>query len=132
MGNFSITHPNRNHFISGMYTTTIIGNVGTCRLVQAKGKSPVLNISLATNRKVGEKDYTDWTSVKVWGDRAPKISPHISKGIKILVTGRPEARAYKAADGTAKAELIVHANEIEFLSKGKPADAELPLDTAAA
>lgn len=125
-----------------MLEIKLTGNVGTCRLVTAAGKSPVLNVSLATNRKVGEREFVDWTSVKIWGERAEKLAPHISKGTKLLVTGRPEARAYKANDGTAKAELVVHANEIEFLSaKGKhedapehadePATAELALETAA-
>jgi len=124
-----------------MLEIKVTGNVGTCRLVTAAGKSPVLNISLATNRKVGEREFTDWTSVKIWGERAQKLAPHIGKGTKLLITGRPEARAYKANDGTAKAELIVHANDIEFLSSKRGGgdapnhdhdeDAELPLGVAA-
>lgn len=99
----------------------------------------MLNVSLATNRRVGDREFVDWTSVKVWGERAEKLAPHVGKGTKLLVTGRPEARGYTAADGTAKAELVVHANEIEFLSaKGKVEDiehteeptGELALDTA--
>ncbi len=124
-----------------MLEVKVTGNVGTCRLVTAAGKSPVLNVSLATNRRVGEREFTDWTSVKIWGERAPKLAPHIGKGTKLLVTGRPEARAFKANDGTAKAELIVHANDIEFLSSKREhddepennhveEDAELPLGTA--
>ena len=124
-----------------MLKIELIGNAGTCRLVTTADKSPVLNISMATNRKVREREYVDWVSVKVWGERAERLSPHITKGTKLLVIGRPEARAYKANDGTAKAELVVHANEIEFLSaKGKadPGDApdhseepgELALETA--
>lgn len=125
-----------------MLEIKVTGNVGTCRLVTAAGKSPVLNVSLATNRKVGEREFTDWTSIKIWGERAQKLAPHIGKGTKLLITGRPEARAYKANDGTAKAELIVHANDIEFLSSKRefgdtPDDGhgkeemELPLGSAA-
>ena len=120
------------------------GNVGSCRLVAAPGKTPVLNISLATNRKVGDREFTDWSSVKIWGERAQRLAPHITKGTKLLISGRPEARAYKANDGTAKAELVIHANDVEFLSgkmqtediEAEPRhieeDAELPLETAAA
>lgn len=126
-----------------MLKIEIVGNVGTCRLVTAAGKSPVLNISLAANRKMGDREFVDWVSVKVWGERASKLSPHIGKGTKLLVIGRPEARPYKANDGTPKAELVVHAAEIEFLSaKGhdfadEPSahvaeEPELPLATAAA
>jgi single-strand DNA-binding protein len=106
-----------------MLEIKITGNVGTCRLVKAVGKTPVLNVSLATNRRVGDREFTDWTSVKVWGERAEKLAPYVNKGTKLLVSGRPEARAFKANDGTAKAELIVHATEIEFLSaKGQHED----------
>jgi len=119
------------------------GNVGSCRLVAAAGKTPVLNISLASNRKVGEREFTDWSSVKIWGERAQKLAPHISKGTKLLISGRPEARAYKGNDGLAKAELVIHANDVEFLSGkgqtdgggGNPEhveeDAELPFESAA-
>lgn len=99
-----------------MFEVKITGNVGTCRLVAIAGKTPVLNISLATNRRVGEREFTDWSSIKIWGEKAQKLAPFISKGTKLLVSGRPEARAFKSNDGTAKAELVVHANEVEFLS----------------
>ncbi len=118
------------------------GNVGTCRLVAAKGKTPVLNISLATNRKVGDREFTDWSSVKIWGERGQKLAPYITKGTKLLISGRPEARAYKGNDGLAKAELVIHADDVEFLSgQGQnnvaesdtqhiEEDAELQLETA--
>jgi single-strand DNA-binding protein len=124
-----------------MLEIKLTGNVGTVRLVKAAGKSAVLNVSLATNRRVADREFVDWTSIKIWGDKAEKLAPHISKGTKLLITGRPEARAFKAADGTAKAELVVHATDLEFLSaKGKIEDApehaedtgELALETAAA
>ncbi len=116
-----------------MLETKVTGNVGRCKLVTAQGKSPVLNVSLATNRKVGEREFTDWSAIKIWGERAIKIAPYITTGTKLLVTGRPEARGYKANDGTIKAELVVHANDIEFLSaKGdvKKDDKELSLSMA--
>jgi len=125
-----------------MLETTMTGHVGTVRYVAAPGKSPVLNISAACNRKVGDHEYTDWVSAKVWGERATKLKNHVTKGARLLLKGRPEARAYKAADGTPKAELILHVTELEFLSgKGsnhgtapdhsEDEDAELPLATAA-
>ena len=124
-----------------MLEVKVSGNVGTCRLVTAAGKSPVLNISLATNRKVGEREFTDWSSVKIWGERAIKLDPYIGKGTKLLISGRPEARAFKANDGTAKAELVIHANDVEFLSSKRELgdepqheiheeEAELPLGSA--
>lgn len=132
--------PTKTPEIPAMLEIKVTGNVGTCRLVKAAGKSPVLNVSLATNRRVGDREFTDWTSIKIWGERAEKLAPHIAKGTKLLITGRPEARGYTAADGTAKAELVVHVTDLEFLSaKGKHEDdtpehsedpGELALETA--
>ena len=99
-----------------MLATTLTGYVGSTKLVQAPGKSQVLNINLASNRRVGEREFTDWVSAKVWGERAEKLSSHIQKGMHLLVTGRPEARGYKKADGTAAGELVLHVTDLEFLS----------------
>jgi single-strand DNA-binding protein len=124
-----------------MFESIVIGNVGTVRFVNS-GKTQVLNFSLAASRKVGDTEYTDWASVKVWGDRAERLKEHIAKGMKLLVRGRPEAKGYKREDGTVGGEMILHANEIEFLSpKSRQEDgdstqtentatSELPLDSA--
>lgn len=70
------------------------GCVGRVKLV-TNDKGSVLNINLASNRKIGETQYTDWVSLKVWGERAVKLAPYITKGTRLYVEGRPEARAYK-------------------------------------
>jgi len=108
-----------------MLEVILTGSVGSVKLVSTSGKSDVLNVNVAVNRKVGDREFTDWVSAKVWGERASKLAPHISKGTKLLIKGRPEARGFTAADGTAKAELIVHINELEFLS-AKPKDETPP------
>lgn len=99
-----------------MLTTTLTGFVGSSKFVQARGKTPVLNINLASNRRVGDSDFTDWVSAKIWGDRAEKLSAYIQKGMHLLVTGRPEARGFKKADGTPAGELVLHVADLEFLS----------------
>ena len=127
-----------------MFETLVIGNVGSVKFFDA-GKMPVLNINIATSRRIGEREFTDWVSAKVWGERAEKLKEHISKGMKLLVRGRCEAKAYKRDDDTLAGELILHVDTLEFLSPkhkaedpgGEPtgqADAgnELPLAAGAA
>lgn len=115
-----------------MLTTTLTGYVGSVKFVHAPGKSQVLNINLASNRRVGEREFTDWVSAKIWGERAEKLSSHIRKGMHLLVTGRPEARGFKKADGTAAGELVLHVTELEFLSVKSKEEEGLPLESAEA
>ena len=105
-----------------MFETLVIGNVGSVRFFNA-GKMPVLNISLASSRRIGEKQYTDWVSAKVWGERAEKLQEHVVKGMRLLVRGRPEAKGFQRDDGTTAGELVVHVNELEFLTAKKSGEA---------
>lgn len=113
-----------------MLTTTLTGYVGSAKFVHARGKTQVLNINLASNRRVGDREFTDWVSAKVWGERAEKLANQIHKGMHLLVTGRPEARGFKKADGTPAGELVLHVTELEFLSaKSKEHDEDQFADT---
>jgi single-stranded DNA-binding protein len=98
-----------------MFETLVIGNVGSVKFFDA-GKMPVLNINIATSRRIGEREFTDWVSAKVWGERAEKLKEHVAKGMKLLVRGRCEAKAYKRDDDTLAGELVLHVDTLEFLS----------------
>lgn len=113
-----------------MIEITIVGNVGSLRLAQA-GEMPVLNLSIASSRRLGEREFTDWVAAKIWGERAIKLAPYIHKGAKLLLRGRPMARGFQRTDGTMSGELVLHVHELQFLTaKPKPPQAEhLPLET---
>lgn len=100
-------------------TATILGNVGSTRLFQEeenKDKQDLLSIDVACNSKSGEKEYVSWYKVKVWGALAAKLAPLIQKGDKLLVSGRPEAKGYLRKDGTAGADLVLHADDVQLLT----------------
>ncbi len=112
-----------------MLETTIIGNIGSMRLAAA-GETQVLNVSIAASRKLGDREFTDWVSAKIWGGRATKLQPHLHKGGKVMLRGRPEVKGFQRHDGTVTAELILHVADVEFLS-AKPkddSDPQLPLE----
>jgi len=124
-----------------MIETFIIGNVGSIRFFERAGETSVLNISLASSRKIQDREYTDWVSGKIWGERAEKLRDHISVGMKLMLRGRPEAKGFCKTDGTTVGELVLHVNDLEFLSS-KPvrskeasptvAEEQLPLPEALA
>ena len=105
--------------------TTVVGNVGSSRFVNA-GPTQVLNISVASSRKFGDREFTNWVSVKIWGERGAKLAPFIQTGAKILFRGRPQAKGFQRKDGTVSAELVLHADEVEFLSSRR--SQKLPLE----
>lgn len=116
-----------------MLEITITGHVGSQRLAQA-GTMQVLNLSVASSRRSNDREFTDWVSCKVWGERATKLQQHIQKGAKLLLRGRPEAKGYQRQDGTMAGELVLHVRELEFLSpktkpteNGSTGEGELPL-----
>lgn len=108
-----------------MIKSTITGHVGTVQFTEkeAAGDKPafsVLSFTVASNgtTRSGQK-VTNWATCKLWGPRAKSLHGHLVQGQGVAVTGRPEARGYAGNDGTAKAELVVHVDEFEFLG-GKP------------
>lgn len=114
-----------------MLEITVIGFVGSMRLATA-GETQVLNLSVTSSRRFGEKAYTDWVAAKIWGDRASKLQQHISKGARLMLRGRPEAKAFQRGDGTIAGELVLHVAAVEFLSaKSKDvSDPQLPLESS--
>ncbi|MCB1129549.1 MAG: single-stranded DNA-binding protein [Verrucomicrobiae bacterium] len=102
------------------------GRVVSVELFKADGRPSVLNVCLVHNRRVGEKEHAEWVSVKFWNAWGEHLLPHLHKGDRILVRGRPEAKGFARKDGSIAAEFVLHASMMEFLSPGKrsPDDAE--------
>ena len=67
-----------------MLEILVVGHVGSVKFFD--GKNPVLNVNIASSRRVGEHEYTDWISAKIWGERAEKLAAHVAKGtLPVLV-----------------------------------------------
>jgi single-strand DNA-binding protein len=102
-----------------MIEMTVTGNVAKTTYAEPGG-TPVLNFSIATNRrfvKNGESvEVTEWTSAEVWGPRASKLRQHISKGVKMLIRGRPQVSAFLRKDGSPGSSLALFVEDLEFLS----------------
>lgn len=85
----------------------------------------VLNFSLATSTGWGDKKVTTWWRVSMFGERAEKLSPHISKGTPLLLkncelrldpaTGA--FRTFTAKDGTVKVAMEVTVRDVIFAGK---------------
>jgi single-strand DNA-binding protein len=100
-----------------MMQLTLAGNVGKdAELRQTGGGDSVLSFSLAVDGgkdKNGNKRDSIWFDCSIWGMRADALQNYITKGSKLVVTGRPTAREYQG-----KVYLGCSVQELTFMGGG--------------
>ena len=102
-------------------TGTTQGGVNWCRFtVAVRKKRP----------KEGEKD-ADYIQVTAWRGLGDSCAKYLSKGRKVCVVGEPKAGAWIGKDGSAKGQIEITADEVEFLSsaggnRNEPTDDDAP------
>ena len=102
----------------------IVGRLGADpELRQTSGGLAILSMRVAVNeyrknKQTGETDeYTNWVDCSMFGERAQKVSQHVSKGSKVAIEGRLRYSTWEK-DGQKRSKLEVIIEEIEFLSQG--------------
>lgn len=112
-----------------MNKLTIIGNLTRApetRVTQT-GKN-VCTFTVAVNRRKSPsgQQEADYFRVSAWDKLAEHCQKYLAKGKKVAVVGAVKVNTYNANDGSARAQLEVTADEVEFLSPAgeaaKPAD----------
>ena len=95
----------------------LAGNVGKdAELRRMQNGDPVLGFSLAIDNgkdKQGNKRETTWYDCALWGKRGESLERHITKGLKLALTGRPTVRVH---DG--KAYLGISIDNLTFQGGG--------------
>jgi single-strand DNA-binding protein len=74
---------------------------------------PVLSFSLAVDNgkdKSGEKRETTWYDASLFGKRAEALAPHIKKGDRLTLIGRPTVRVHEG-----KAYLGISVDDLTFM-----------------
>ena len=68
------------------------------------------------NQKTGEwEDYPNFVDCTMFGTRAEKLQPYLTKGTKVAVEGKLSYRSWEK-DGQRRSKLEVIVDEIEFMS----------------
>lgn len=100
-----------------MNTGFFTGNLGRdAELRHASNGDPVANFPLAVETGTRLTPKTMWIDCSVWGKRAEKLAPYLTKGKKVAVLGRVSQDHYTKRDGTPGFRIEVSCNEVEFLS----------------
>ena len=97
-----------------MQQLTIAGNVGKDAELRRTGNGDaVLGFSVAVDNgkdKNGNKRDSTWFDCSIWGKRAESLERYITKGTKVVLTGRPTAREHNG-----KAYLGISVNDLTFM-----------------
>lgn len=100
-------------------TITIIGGLGRDPEIRytAAGRA-VATLGVAVSRRWMDRksnewqEQTSWFDVVVWGDMAENVSDTLSKGTRVIVTGRLEQRSWENEQGEKRSKVEIVADEI--------------------
>jgi single-strand DNA-binding protein len=110
-----------------MLIASVIGNLGSdAEIKYSQAGTSILRCNVAANFRAksvdGEwEERTEWVRVSLFGTRAESLSRFLTKGTKVYVSGRLEARPWTAQDGSIRAGLEIVADNIELCSS-RPAE----------
>lgn len=98
-------------------TITCTGNLTRDpELRYTTGGRGVASFGLAVNRryKKGEEwvEQTSFFNVVAWGELGENASASLTKGARVIVTGRLEQRSYETSDGEKRSVVEIIADEL--------------------
>jgi single-strand DNA-binding protein len=105
----------------------IVGRITRDAVVNStKDERKVVNFALAINERYKPKDgelvkVTTYCNCSYW--ITDKVAKNLKKGTLIEVSGRIYVTAYVGTDGTAKASLNCHVNNIKIHARPKEVEA---------
>jgi single-strand DNA-binding protein len=107
-----------------------IGNLGSdaeVRHIDGANRAAI-GFSVAVTEKWKDaagnpQEKTTWVKCTIWrkSDQV-KIADYLLKGTKVLIEGKPAARAYVDKDGNAQSSLEVTVDNLEFVGGGQRSD----------
>lgn len=103
---------------------TISGNLTRdAELRSTQGGMAVAKIGVAVNERRknasgGWEDYPNFVDCKMFGTRAEKLAPYLTKGTKVAIEGRLHYSSWEDRNGGGRrSKLEVNIDEIEFMSR---------------
>ena len=103
-----------------MNVWNFVGNLGKdaeTRYLQSG--DPVVSFSVGVKSGYGEKATTTWARCAMFGKRAESVSPYLTKGQLVGISGEVTLREWNDKEGQKRYSLEVRVNELTLLG-GKP------------
>ncbi len=74
--------------------------------------------TLATSRKVGSEERTQWHNIVAWGPTGETLAKYIGKGDQLSLSGEMQYREYEK-DGIKRRIAEVHLHQFTFVGTKK-------------
>lgn len=105
-----------------MITATVVGNLGSdADLKYSQGGTAFLRLNIASNTRVRDNgewvDMVEWVRATVLGQRAESLAQHLTKGTRVFVQGKLEARPWTDNNGAVRSGLELTVSEIDFMGQ---------------
>ena len=89
------------------------------RLKTLPSGKEVLNFSVAVDIGRGDSKTTLWVDCSLWGERAAKLGPYLTKGKQVAVAGDVNLRVYEKKDGTPGASMTLDVQRLTLMGGGE-------------
>lgn len=100
-------------------TATLIGNLARDpELRYTNGGQAITSFGMAVNRRWQDKQSQEWKEevsffdVKAWGTLGENISGSLTKGMRIIVTGRLTQESWEQDDGVKRSKIVMVADSV--------------------
>lgn len=93
----------------------------------------VCNIPLAFNGGYGDRKFTTWVEVSIWGKQAEGLAQYLTKGKSVVVTLKDlKQEEFTKRDGTTSTKLTAQLVDLEFSAGGDRTERAEPVQTVRA
>ena len=113
-------------------TITVSGNLGKdCEQRWTPNGKAVASFSLPVKQGYGEHEKVSWVICKMFGPKAEKLPPHLTKGMKVMVTGEFVMEEWTSHNGEKKSAPVIIVDQLDFGgNSGNQAGGQKPQQSA--
>ena len=105
--------------MSSATTTTIVGNLTRDPEIRyTRDGQATVTLGVAANRRWQNRETNEWEEstsffdVVAWRDLAENVALSLTKGMRVIVTGRLEQRSWETEDGDKRFKVEIVADEV--------------------
>lgn len=111
----------------GINKVILVGNATRdAELRHTHNGKPVSNLRIATNRRVGGQETTQYHTVVCWEGLAETTATYVKRGDPLYVEGRLEYRTFPDEEGKERGVVEIVASDVQFLGRRGGSDTRPP------